>query len=304
MLLVNESSFSRWMQSAQAQAPIRLAAFQQQISSASEWWSRVRAAGEGKEFRRIGSDALITIEGALSHRYGFMNWIYESDCYVGIAAKIRAAAADPDVTRIILQVNSPGGIHHGCPEAADAIWAARQVKPVIGVVDPEAASAAYFLASQATRLIGLRSGWIGSLGTQILLYSQHRMLTEAGIDIEVIRASVSPNKNLGIPYEPISDAARAERRGWVDQAASEFVAAVARGRGVSESHVRENYGQGSMLFMPQAIDRGMADAVGTLQSLLSPGSAATQAITSRTAASGQVIAADQAIDLAVRRYLA
>lgn len=296
MMLVNESSFSRWLETAQTSAPLRLATFQQHVTSAGEWWSRIRAAGESKDFHRIGSDAFINIEGALSHRFTFLSWIYESDCYVGITNKVRAAAADPDIGRIVLQVNSPGGIHHGCPEAADAIWAARQVKEVIAIIDPEAASAAYYLASQSTRIVGLRSGWVGSLGTQILLYSQHRMLAEAGIDIEVIRAAVSPNKNLGIPYEPISDAARAERQGWVDQCAAEFVSAVARGRGVTEDHVREHFGQGSMIFMPEAMRRGMVDGIGGVQSLISGRAGDTRLKSSRTAT-------DPAIITATRRLL-
>mgnify|MGYP000870215140 CR=1 FL=1 len=275
MLLVNQSAFESWLQRANVNASLR----QQQLASPEsllggskvkslgEWWERIKSQAEGCEFQRAGSTAVINIQGALEYHYSIWSWYYDSDCYKGIAAKVKAAAADDDVERIVLNVHSPGGVHHGCPECAAAIFDARSSKEVVAVVDYEAASAGYYLASQATRIVGLKSGWVGSIGTQILLYSMKKAYNEEGIDIEVIRAAVSPNKNLGIAYEPISDAARAERQGWVDTCAGDFVAAVAKGRGVDEATVKETFGQGKMFFMPEAKRLGMVDSFGNLESV-------------------------------------
>jgi signal peptide peptidase SppA len=305
MLLVNQSAFENWLQKANVNASLRMQqlahpeslASSNHVSSLGEWWDRIKSQSEGPEFQRSGSTAVISVQGALEHHYSIWSWYYDSDCYKGIAAKVKAAAADEDIDRIVLDVHSPGGVHHGCPECAQAVMEARASKEVIAVVDFEAASAGYYISSQATRIVGLKSGWVGSIGTQILLYSMKKMYDEEGIDIEVIRAAVSPNKNLGISYEPISDAARAERQSWVDTCAGDFVAAVAKGRGVDEATVKETFGQGKMFFMPEAKRLGMVDSFGTLESVLAE-KRKTSSSTNK-ARSQQTQAVDRSIDRAV-----
>jgi signal peptide peptidase SppA len=281
MLLVNQTAFQNWLEKATLTAQLRGQQLLQggtaqspgdgrasHVSSLGEWWTRLKAQAEGAEFQRSGSTAVISVQGALEYHYSIWSWYYDSDSYKGIAAKVRAAAMDDDIDRIVLNVHSPGGVHHGCPECAQAVYDARASKEVIAVVDYESASAGYYIASQATRIVGLKSGWVGSIGTQIMLYSMKRMYEQDGIDIEVVRATQSPNKNLGIPYEPISDEARKERQGWVDQCAADFVAAVARGRGIEEKAVLDTFGQGKMFFMTEAKRLGMVDGFGDLASVL------------------------------------
>jgi len=307
-MLVNQTAFENWLSRATVEAQIRKQTIQSNIqsingnvSSLGQWWDRLKSQAEGGEFQRVGSTAVISIQGALSHHYSIWSYIYDSDCFKGIAAKVRAAAVDDDVDRIVLNVHSPGGVHHGCPECAQAVYDARSTKEVVAVVDYEAASAGYYVASQASKIVGLKSGWVGSIGTQIMMASMKRMYDESGIDIEVIRASQSPNKNLGIPYEAISDEARAERQGWVDQCASEFVAAVARGRGKSADEVLANFGQGKMFFMPEAQQRGMVDEFGTLEQVLSQGRKTTNTRSSNNYIRSQV-AADPQSQLAKRCF--
>jgi len=78
---------------------------------------------------------------------------------------------------------------------------------------------------------------------------------------------------LGNPYEPLSDAARAEIQAAVDECYDGFVAAIAYGRGVPTDDVLAHFGQGSMFSAVAAVGVGMADRVetfdGTVQRLLS-----------------------------------
>ncbi len=41
-----------------------------------------------------------------------------------------------------------------------------------------------------------------------------------------------------------------------------------RGRGKTRKEILDNYGQGQMFFAPEAIERGMIDSIGNLQSEL------------------------------------
>lgn len=270
LMLCNQTALESWRERAELSARPRMAQLQSiagNIESYSDWWKGIKSKNEGGDFERHGSTAIVSVQGVLEHHYSVWSYIFDSDCYSGIAASVNAAAEDSSIEHIVLQVHSPGGVHHGCPECADAVWNARQRKRVTAVVDFEAASAAYYIASQATSIIGLQSGWVGSIGTQIMIHSMSRMYKEMGIDAELIRAADSPNKNLGHPAEPISDEARAERQRWVDQCASQFISAVARGRGVTEDAVKSRFGRGAMIFMDQALKVGMVDAIGRIGDL-------------------------------------
>jgi len=269
LMLANQDAFNAWMERAKPMADLRasraLATAPSSMLDDSTWWQDIRSRAEGTEFERHGNVARINCIGPLAYKYSLYSWYYDASCYMGISAKFRAATEDSGIEKIVLYVDSPGGNHHGLGEASDAIFAARSAgKEVVAVVDPEAASAGYWLASQANRIVGLESGWVGSVGSQIFLYSEKKMFDEMGVDIEVIRAAISPNKNLGIPYETISESARAERQSWVDAAGEQFIAHVERGRGLSREKILKDFGQGSMYFMPEAIKRGMVDAIGSL----------------------------------------
>ncbi len=231
-----------------------------------DWWDRIKAYEEGCEYERCGSIAVIDIKGCLAYGYDFWMWLMDGCSYCGIINKVNAAADDSGVTKIVLNVNSPGGGVIGCTEAADAIFAARKKKEIVAVVNPEAASAGYWMASQAERIVCLSSGMVGSVGAEIDYQSFSGMLKEVGIDVSIIRSEVSPDKNLGHAYEPISDKAKEYYQGLVDLQGAKFIEHVARGRGMKESEVTANFGKGRMMFGTQALKVKMVDSLGDLAS--------------------------------------
>lgn len=233
-------------------------------SSWGERWDRIKQAGEGGEFERHGKVALVNCVGVLDYKYDIWAYLFDSSCYMGIMNKVKSAVQDTSIEKIVLYCDSPGGYSAGLLEASDAIHQARSSKEVVAVVDPDAYSAGYWLASQATRIVAIESGGVGSLGSQVVYASQYRYLQQLGIDIDVIRASISPNKNAGHPYEKMSDEGRKDRQERVDYMGQKFVEHVARGRGVTSEAVLERFGQGKTFFARQAIANGMIDSIGDL----------------------------------------
>ncbi len=69
------------------------------------------------------------------------------------AADFRLLAADDAVSAIVLAVDSPGGSCYGIDELATAIRAARGGKPIVAAVSSLCASAAYWVASAADRIV-------------------------------------------------------------------------------------------------------------------------------------------------------
>jgi signal peptide peptidase SppA len=242
---------------------------------ASDWFQQIKAYEEGHEFDRQGSVAVINIRGYLSYAYDFWTWWLDGCSYCGLMNKVTAAANDTSITKIILNVNSPGGGTIGVIEAADAIFAARAKKDVVSVINPEAASAGYWLAAQANRIVVMESGFVGSIGAEIDYQSVASWLKEEGIDVAVIRSEHAPDKNLGHRLEPISDRAKSYFQELCNQAGAKFIEHVARGRGVKEDAVIKTYGQGRMLFGSDAVRLGMADAIGNLADELATAAAAS-----------------------------
>jgi len=268
IMLANEDCMQSWLSRRSHSVNSKLARLNSERSeptSGQDWFAEIKSEAEGGSFERRGNVAVIKIFGALDYQYDLYSWLFDCSCYLGIMNSVNAAVVDPGIAKIVLWVNSCGGGFFGQIECSNAIFAARGSKEVVAVVDPEAASAGYWLASQATRISCLESGWVGSIGSQCGLTSYYRMLQESGIDKELIRASISPDKNLGVAFEPISDKAREERQRWADFAGDTFIMHIERGRNVTRKDVLDNFGQGTMFFAKDAKSRGMIDAIGCMQ---------------------------------------
>lgn len=180
--------------------------------------------------------------------------------------RLNSAAGNEDVKSIVLDVDSPGGLVDQVPETAAVIRAAAERKPIVAVANPLAASAAYWLASNATQFVGSTSSETGAIG----VYQMHQDISgaQAKAGIKPTLISAGKYKTEGNPFEPITDEARAAAQESVDDFYRLFVADVAQGRGVSERRVRNGFGEGRVLTAQRAKDAGMIDAVATLDTVV------------------------------------
>ncbi|WP_249796064.1 S49 family peptidase [Bradyrhizobium australafricanum] len=84
----------------------------------------------------------------------------------------------------------------------------------------------------------------------------------------IVRSEQSPLKNETHPFAPLSDEARAYLQGRANEAAADFIKAVASGRRVSQTKLHEEFGQGRMVGAREAVARGMADRIATLDQVI------------------------------------
>lgn len=211
--------------------------------------------------RAQGGIAVIPIRGVIAHRMGSMDDTSGGTSTERIGAMIEAVAADEAIGTIVYDVDSPGGTVTGVQELADQMFALRGQKKQIAHVNGMAASAAYWLASQADEIVSMPSGLSGSIGVFTVLQDVTAALEKEGIKIDVVKAGKF--KAEGNPYEPMSEEGRAFIQGQVDEAYGQFVKAVARGRGVAVGDVRGGYGEGRALTAKDAKAAGLIDSVGT-----------------------------------------
>lgn len=237
--------------------------------SAEEIEAEVQAARRPRAVASAGKGdiAVIPVFGVLAHRaHLFRNVSQTGTSTEVLTLAVRAAVKDPDVASIVLDVDSPGGSAFGIQELAGAIAEASRVKPVVAVANSVAGSAAYWIASQAGELVVTPGGFVGSVG----VYTVHDDYSERARQMGVKRTYVAAGKHKveGNPYEPLGEETRTELQRQVDLIYDQFVRAIASGRGVSLKRVREDFGQGRMVLSQEAVDRGMADRVETLQQVI------------------------------------
>ncbi|MCD0156305.1 S49 family peptidase [Deinococcus sp. 6GRE01] len=219
------------------------------------------------------SVALVTFHGVVISRAPA--WA-ESYGYVSpqrFGAEIRTLADDPTVSAIVLSIDSPGGTVAGTVEAGEAVAYARTKKRVVAVTNDMAASAAYWVASQASEIVVTPTAITGSIGVISTHADYTKMMNTWGIVVTYIRSAAK--KALGQPYEPFSAEAQAEWQKTVDAMYAQFIQAVARGRRKARAVVAEQWASGEVWTGQAAVTAGLADRVGSLAGVLSELTGAT-----------------------------
>lgn len=204
------------------------------------------------------------VYGVIAHRAEyFAETSTQGTSVQALARGFRQLMADPEVTGILLDVDSPGGQISGVPELADEIRAARGQKPIVAISNTLMASAAYWLASQADEVVVTPSSLTGSVGVLMAHEDHSAELEQEGIRVTLVHAGEHKVETSGVA--PLSDGARAHLQSLVDDSYGMFVAAIAKGRGVAASDVRASFGGGRVLSPKEAVRVGMADRVDTYE---------------------------------------
>ena len=171
---------------------------------------------------------------------------------------VNAAAEDERVKSIALQVDTLGGAVLGLKEAADAIFAARDKKPIDAHIQLEGFSAGYYLASQANTITAGAGAEVGSIGVVMTIADYSEMVESEGIKVHVI--STGPMKGAGSFGSEVTDTHLAGFQKRVDELGAEFKAAIVRGRGMKEAAV-DKLATGEFWSASTAVELGLIDAI-------------------------------------------
>lgn len=222
---------------------------------------------ERKPYRLKDSVALIPIVGPLSKHPDLFRILGCSKQMTSpeLAAAILDASLDPEAKGILLLIESPGGTVEGTYELAEAVWAARQKKPIHAFAQDQAASAAYWVGSQAHRLTTNATGRIGSIGTFAVMVDSSKAADRAGLKFH--RITTAPHKGAGAPGVEITPEQLEAWQRQIDDTNAVFLAGVARGRGMSLDQVRV-VADGRLHVGEASVRLGLTDAVDTYEGAL------------------------------------
>jgi len=124
-----------------------------------------------------------------------------------------------------------------------------------------AASAAYYISSAADVIISDPGTLTGSIGAIMEFQNYEALANKVGVGETVVKSGHF--KDVGHPLRPLADDERAMLQGVVDDALSQFIDAVAKGRGLDPERVR-SLADGRLYSGAQAKAVGLVDQLGGL----------------------------------------
>lgn len=184
---------------------------------------------------------------------------------VAARRKIRSAARSEEVTAIVLLIESPGGTAAGTQELADEVAAAAKLKPVHAFIDDLGASAAYWVASQATKVYANASAWVGSIGSFMVLRDTSGAGEKLGVKTHVVRAG--DFKGMGTPGTEITAEQIAHIQELINAVNAQFLAGVASGRRMALDKV-QSLADGRIHVGAAAVSLGLIDGIQTFDQTL------------------------------------
>ena len=210
--------------------------------------------------------AIVSVVGTLVARSSYLGAASGLTAYADIGEQIEAAATDPSIRAILLDVDSSGGEVGGLFDLVDQIQAIRSQcgKLIWAVADEAALSAAYAIACTADRLYVTQTGEVGSIGVVAAHRDESGADALAGLAWTFVHAGAC--KVDGNPHQPLSDTARTALQTDVDGIYGRFVDLVARCRKKSPDAIRAT--EAAVYRGDQAVAAGLADCVGTLRQAL------------------------------------
>lgn len=211
--------------------------------------------------RNVG---VLSLSGPIFPKANLMTELSGATSIEQFRSEFRAMLNDDAVESILLDIDSPGGLSDQIPEMAQEVYEANKIKPVLAVANTMAASAAYYIGSQASRMYASPSAMVGSIGT----YTVHTDYSEQDAMLGMKNTVIKAGKFKALHEEPLTQEGHAHIQGFVDSINEGFLMDVARGRNTTREDVAENYGQGGLLSLGQAQDVGMIDGVRTIDQVL------------------------------------
>jgi signal peptide peptidase SppA len=170
-----------------------------------------------------------------------------------VAADLRAAAADPTIDKILLDVDSPGGTITGVPELAHLIREIKVDKPIYAFTEALMGSAAMWIGSACSGIIATPSSKVGSIGAY-LAFEDHTERNEAN-GSKLLLFEAGKHKAIGLRPPTTEESGMLQDR--VEAIHEEFKASIL----IERPSVIDSTMQGLVYSGIEAESLGLVDAI-------------------------------------------
>jgi protease-4 len=179
-----------------------------------------------------------------------------------VLAEMKRLKEMPWVKAIVVRIDSPGGAVAPTQEIFEEIQRFKKQKPIIASMGGMATSGGYYIAAACDKIVANPGTLTGSIGVIMQLSNVEELMKKIGVKGLNIKSGA--NKDLGSPFQTMSPEGREILQSLVDNVHGQFVAAVAKGRGLNEAQVRK-LADGRVYSGAQAKELGLIDQFGTLE---------------------------------------
>ena len=179
-----------------------------------------------------------------------------------VLAELKHFKEAPWIKVIVVRIDSPGGAVAPTQEIVEEIQRVKKKKPLIASMGGMATSGGYYIASACEKILANPGTLTGSIGVIMQLNNIEELMKKVGVKGLNIKSGA--NKDIGSPFQPLSQEGREILQSLVDDVHSQFVTAVAKGRGMDEAQVRR-LADGRVYSGAQAKALGLIDQFGTLE---------------------------------------
>lgn len=170
-----------------------------------------------------------------------------------LARTLTSLETNPDISVVLLDIDSPGGTVNGTPELANAVRSLSRRKHVYAFTAGLCCSAAYWVASQCDGIYAAPSSRVGSIGVLLPVTDSTEAYSRSGLKVELF--SAGRYKGTGMRGTSLSDEQRALLQEQVNTTWAEFKEAVNARRAVAEEDM-----EGQTFTGRQGVARGLVDA--------------------------------------------
>lgn len=166
----------------------------------------------------------------------------------------------PEIKGVILQINSPGGTVYDSDMIASYIAEIRNsgIK-VVALLQEQATSGGYYIASQSDEIIAHYLTLTGSIGSIIELPNANELLQKIGLEFNTITSG--DMKGMGSMYIEMSEEEKSVFQAMIDESYERFLDFVENGRGMDRDKLRE-IADGRVYTGKQALELGLVDKLG------------------------------------------
>jgi protease-4 len=219
--------------------------------------------------RKKPTIAVVTLHGPIVSGRGGPQLLPLGNSNAGgdtIAAALREAAANDDVSAIVLRVDSPGGSVTG----SETVW--REVnrvrdggKPVVASMGAVAASGGYYVSMSADAIVANPGTITGSIGVVTGKLVARELKDRLGVGSDSVRTNA--NADAWSINQPFTDEQHAHVEAEADLFYSDFVDRVAAGRKMTVEAV-DAIARGRVWTGADALERGLVDELGGLRTAI------------------------------------
>jgi len=206
-------------------------------------------------YQKIG---VVEVRGDLTID-GEDNYLYYSSGVRETIGLFKQADADPEVSVILLDINSGGGSIVASKELMRAVRNAE--KPVVAYISEVGASGAYLVATAADEIITDEDSLTGSIGAVSEIHNYLGLLEKIGVNVTLLTSG--DYKAMGSPFEEFTDEEKELILTIVRDAHSQFRSDVLANRPWMDAPQFDSIADGRLLSGRQALAAGLIDFTGS-----------------------------------------